>query len=156
MRCDRRGGAVASSSLCIRRTSGWNRGTTGEKTGAISDEQGGSRQAKGMPDQIFLLREIISDRPLRLSSAVALTVSPSPTSPVSLNSQRGEGLVSLLKHCMGCRGHRQSPVQGQNRSARNIVKYRSFVTIKDVLNLLSYMVKRWDSKVRWVLCGFIR
>ena len=40
-----------------KRISDWS-----EKTGAISDEQGGFRRARGTPDQIFLLREIISDR----------------------------------------------------------------------------------------------
>ena len=33
-----------------------------ESTGAISDEQGGFRRNRGTPDQIFLLREIISSR----------------------------------------------------------------------------------------------
>jgi hypothetical protein len=40
-----------------RRITDWS-----EATGAISDEQGGFRRARGTPDQIFLLREIISSR----------------------------------------------------------------------------------------------
>jgi len=40
-----------------KRLSDWS-----ERTGAISDEQGGFRRARGTPDQIFLLREIITYR----------------------------------------------------------------------------------------------
>jgi hypothetical protein len=40
-----------------RRITNWS-----EATGAISDEQGGFRRARGTPDQIFLLREIIASR----------------------------------------------------------------------------------------------
>ena len=39
------------------RLSNWS-----EATGAIADEQGGFRRGRGTPDQIFLLREIISSR----------------------------------------------------------------------------------------------
>ena len=40
-----------------KRISDWS-----ERNGVISDEQGGFRQARGTPDQIFLLREILSSR----------------------------------------------------------------------------------------------
>ena len=40
-----------------KRISDWS-----ENNGVISDEQGGFRRARGTPDQIFLLREIISSR----------------------------------------------------------------------------------------------
>ena len=40
-----------------KRLSDWS-----ERTGAISDEQGGFRRSRGTPDQIFLLREIITSR----------------------------------------------------------------------------------------------
>jgi len=36
--------------------------TWSEKTGVIADEQGGFRRGRGTPDQIFLLKEIISSR----------------------------------------------------------------------------------------------
>ena len=44
-------------SIVDKRLADWS-----EKTGAIVDEQGGFRRSRGTPDQIFLLREIISSR----------------------------------------------------------------------------------------------
>jgi len=40
-----------------KRLSDWS-----EQTGVISDEQGGFRRSRGTPDQIFLLREVITSR----------------------------------------------------------------------------------------------
>lgn len=44
-------------SVIEKRLSDWS-----ERTGAIVDEQGGFRRGRGTPDQIYLLREIISSR----------------------------------------------------------------------------------------------
>ena len=44
-------------SIIESRVSDWS-----EKTGALSDEQGGFRRNRGTPDQIFLLREILTER----------------------------------------------------------------------------------------------